>query len=106
MNQLKNNDQNFISCGVHTAGNSPWKNARTWKTEIVFFERELDLCHVFLDIAGPKQTVNPVADTRQRYQSVLDWIGTVNDPTRLVAGAKAANYEDVPLANSRGAASC
>jgi hypothetical protein len=53
------------------------------ESKIEFFEREVDLYHAFLDITGPKHIPALIADARRGCQNVLDWIGTVNDPTRL-----------------------
>jgi hypothetical protein len=51
--------------------------------EIKFFESELDICHAFLDIAGPKQLINLIAKARLGYENVLLWIGTMHDSSQL-----------------------
>jgi len=51
--------------------------------EIEFFEREVDLCHAFLDIAGPKPLADLIAKVRLGYENVLHCIGTVRDPAKL-----------------------
>lgn len=51
--------------------------------EIDFFERELNLCHSLLDIAGPKPLTGLIAKARLGYESAVLWIGTVRDPMKL-----------------------
>jgi hypothetical protein len=48
-----------------------------------FLESELDLCHMFLDIAGPKPTASILAKVRQGYDTVCDCLGTVRDAAAL-----------------------
>ena len=52
--------------------------------EITFFEHELDICHAFLDIAGPKPLANLIAQARLGYEDVMLWIGTMHDSAKLV----------------------
>lgn len=51
--------------------------------EFKFFESELDICHAFLDIAGPKPLTHLISKARLGYEHVLLWIGTVHDSTKL-----------------------
>ena len=51
--------------------------------EIDFFERELNLCHALLDIAGPKPLAGLVAKARLGYENAVLWVGTVRDPMKL-----------------------
>ena len=51
--------------------------------EIDFFERELNLSHALLDIAGPKQLASLIAKARLGYENVVLWIGAVRDPVKL-----------------------
>ncbi|MBV8551543.1 MAG: hypothetical protein JOY54_09600 [Acidobacteriaceae bacterium] len=51
--------------------------------EIEFFERELNLSHALLDIAGPKPLTDLIAKARLGYENAMLWIGTVHDPTKL-----------------------
>jgi hypothetical protein len=51
--------------------------------EVEFLERELDLCHAFLDIAGPKRLASLLSKAREGYENVLHLIDVVNDPGKL-----------------------
>jgi hypothetical protein len=59
--------------------------------EIDLFERELNLSHALLDIAGPKPLTDLIAKARLGYENVVLWIGTVRDPMKL--GRIAANLD-------------
>ena len=51
--------------------------------EIEFFERELNLSHALLDIAGPKPLADLIAKARLGYEYTVQCIGRVHDPAKL-----------------------
>ena len=48
-----------------------------------FWESELDLCHMFLDVAGPKPTPSTLEKVRQAYETVCYCLGNVRDTVTL-----------------------
>ena len=51
--------------------------------EIEFFDAEVDLCHGFLDTAGPKPSQDVIAKVRLGYERLLHCLWTVHDPAKL-----------------------
>jgi hypothetical protein len=72
--------------------------------EIDFFERELNLCHALLDIAGPKPLTDVIAKAWLGYENVMLWIGTVRDPMKLNRIAAKLDRLGERLAGSPGRA--
>lgn len=51
---------------------------------IEFIERELNLSHALLDVAGPKPLTDLIAKARLGYENAILWIGNVPDPMKLL----------------------
>ena len=56
---------------------------KTCDEEIGLSERELNLSHALLDIAGPKPLTDLIAKARMGYENALQCIGSVHDPAKL-----------------------
>lgn len=51
--------------------------------QIEFIERELNLSHALLDVAGPKPLTDLIAKARLGYENAMLWIENVHDTTKL-----------------------
>ena len=55
------------------------------RVPLEFLDSELNLCHMLLDIAGPKPTANVLVKLRQEYETVCTCFGTVREASALAA---------------------